>query len=161
MESRLFLDVIVREGSAIFQLLSSKDQTLLVWRNSLLVLDFGFDIFNGIRGFHFQSDSLASQSFDENLHSSTETEDKMESRLFLDVIVREGSAIFQLLSSKDQTLLVWRNSLLVLDFGLDIFNSVRGLYFQRDCFAGQGFHENLHSTSETQHQMQCTLLLDV
>jgi hypothetical protein len=31
-------------------LLSGKDQTLLVWGDSLLVLDFGFDILDGVRG---------------------------------------------------------------------------------------------------------------
>lgn len=39
MEGRLLLDVVVGQGSAILELLSGKDQTLLVGRDSLLVLD--------------------------------------------------------------------------------------------------------------------------
>ena len=38
MQGRLLLDVVVTEGATIFQLLASKDQTLLVRWNALLVL---------------------------------------------------------------------------------------------------------------------------
>jgi len=48
----------------------------------------------------------------------------MESRLFLDVVVRESPAILQLFTSKDQSLLVWRDALLVLDLGLHVLNRV-------------------------------------
>ena len=119
MQGRLLLNVVVREGAAIFQLLSSKDQTLLIRRNAFLVLDLGLDIVNGVRGFHIQGDGLASESLDKDLHTTTETEDQVQGRLLLDVVVREGAAIFQLLSSKDQTLLIRRDALLVLDLGLD------------------------------------------
>ncbi len=54
----------------------------------------------------------------------------MKGRLRLDVVVREGPAILQLLSGKDQTLLIGRDSFFVLDLGLDGLYSVRGLYFQ-------------------------------
>jgi hypothetical protein len=37
-------------------------------------LDLGLDVFNGIRGFNFQSDSLSSKSFNENLHSSSQSQ---------------------------------------------------------------------------------------
>ena len=39
---------------SILKLLSSKNQPLLVGRNSLLVLDFRFHIFNRIGGLHLQ-----------------------------------------------------------------------------------------------------------
>jgi len=48
MESGLLLDVVVREGPAIFQLLASKDQPLLIRRDTLLVLDLGLDILDGV-----------------------------------------------------------------------------------------------------------------
>ena len=38
VEGGLLLDVVVRQGAAILQLLSSEDKTLLVWGNALLVL---------------------------------------------------------------------------------------------------------------------------
>jgi len=46
MKGRLFLDVVVRKGSAIFKLFACKDQPLLIWGNALLVLNLGFDILN-------------------------------------------------------------------------------------------------------------------
>jgi hypothetical protein len=48
----------------------------------------------------------------------------MESGFFLDVIIGEGAAIFKLLASEDQALLVWRNALLVLDLRLDVVDSI-------------------------------------
>merc|ERR1712061_780836 len=114
MEGGLLLDVVVRKSSSIFQLLSSKDQPLLVWGNSLLVLDLGLDILNEVRRLHLQGD-LPGQRLDEDLHTSSQSQHKMEGGLLLDVVVREGPAVLQLLSSKDQPLLVWGDALLVLD----------------------------------------------
>ena len=48
------------------------------------------------------------------LGTTTEAEHQVEGGLFLDVVVREGAAVLKLLSSKDQTLLIRRDSLLVL-----------------------------------------------
>ena len=49
--------------------------------------------------------------------TTTETEDQVERGLLLDVVVGEGAAVLQLLSSEDQTLLIRRDALLVLDLG--------------------------------------------
>merc|ERR1739837_59548 len=126
MKSALLLDVVVRKSSPILKLLPSKDQPLLVRGNSLLVLDLGLDILNGVRWLNLQGDGLASEGLDKDLHTSSQSEHKMKSALLLDVVVREGSTILKLLTSKDQPLLVWGNSFLVLDLGLDILNGVRG-----------------------------------
>ena len=40
MKSALFLDVVIGESSPIFELLASKDETLLVRRNAFLVLTY-------------------------------------------------------------------------------------------------------------------------
>merc|ERR1711884_886233 len=161
MEGRLLLDVVVRESSSILQLLSSKDQPLLVWGNPLLVLNLGLDILNGVRRLHLQSNGLASQGLDKDLHTTPQPQNKMKGRLLLDVVVRKSSSILQLLSSKDQPLLVWGNALLVLNLGLDILNRVRGLHLQGNSLASQGLHKDLHSTSQSQHKMEGRLLLDV
>jgi len=58
------------------------------------------------------------------LGTTTETQNQVERGLLLDVIIRESAAVLQLLSGEDQTLLVGRNSFLVLDFGLDIVDGV-------------------------------------
>ena len=88
MQSGLLLDVVVRESPTILQLLSRKDEPLLVRGDSFLVLtwecklevknlertnlDFSFHILNGIGRFHLQGDSLASQRLHENLHPASQ-----------------------------------------------------------------------------------------
>merc|ERR1712227_610076 len=138
MQGALLLDVVIREGSSILELLSSKDQPLLVWGNSFLVLDLGLDILNGVRRLNLKGDGLASEGLDKDLHTSSQSKHKMKSTLFLDVVVGEGSSIFQLLSSEDQSLLIWWDSFLVLDLGLDILNGVRRLNLEGDGLASQG-----------------------
>merc|ERR1712007_403012 len=154
MKSALLLDVVVRKGSSILKLLASKDQPLLVWGNSLLVLDLGLDILNGVRWLNLQGDGLASEGLDKDLHTSSESEHKMKSALLLDVVVRKGSSILKLLASKDQPLLVWGNSLLVLDLGLDILNGVRWLNLQGDGLASEGLDKDLHSSSQSEHKVK-------
>ena len=68
----------------------------------------------------------------------------MESGLLLDVVVREGAAILELLSSEDESLLIGWDALLVLDLGLDVLDGVRWLNIKGDSFTGEGLDENLH-----------------
>jgi len=161
MQSGLLLDVVVRKGATILKLFAGKDQSLLVWGNALFILNLGFHIFNCVRRLNLECNGFASQGFDENLHTSSQTEYQMQSGLFLDVVVWEGAAILKLFASKDQPLLVWGNSLLVLDFGLDIFNGVRWFDLKGDGLASQGLDKNLHTSTETEDQVQGWLLLDV
>ena len=70
VKSRLLLDVVVGEGAAIFELLAGEDQALLVRRNAFLVLDFGFDIVDGIGGFDLEGDRLAREGLHEDLHTA-------------------------------------------------------------------------------------------
>ena len=144
MEGRFLLNVIVGESSSIFKLLSSEDETLLIWRNTFFVLDLSFDILNSISRLNFKSDGFTSESLDEDLHTTSKSENQVEGRFLLNVIVRESSAIFKLLSSEDKTLLVWRNTFFVLDLSLDVFNSICRLNFKGDCFTSEGLDENLH-----------------
>ena len=125
-------------------MLSSEDEALLIWGDAFLVLNLGLDVLNGVGGFNVQSDGLSSESLDEDLHATSEAENQVESGLLLDVVVGEGSAVFELLSSKDETLLIWGDAFLVLDLGLDVFDGVRGLDIESDGFSGKGLDENLH-----------------
>jgi hypothetical protein len=94
---------------------------------------------------HLVAVELGGKSLERRLNdTTTETENKVQSRLLLDVVVGEGSAILELLASEDQSLLVRGNALLVLDLGLDIVDGVRGLDLEGDGLARQGLHENLH-----------------
>ncbi len=71
----------------------------------------------------------------EDLHAAAETQDQMQRRLFLDVVVRKGATIFQLFASKDETLLIRRNAFLVLNFSLHVINRVAGLHIEGDSFS--------------------------
>jgi len=161
MEGGLLLDVVIRESSSILELLSGEDQSLLVWWDSLLVLDLGLDVLDGVSWLDIKSDGLSSQSLDEDLHTTSESQDEMESRLLLDVVVAEGSAVLELLSGEDESLLVGRDALLVLDLSLDVLNGVGWLNFEGDGLTGEGLDENLHTTTESEHEVKSGFLLDV
>ena len=68
MEGRLLLDVVVRQGAAVLELLAGEDEALLVRGDALLVLDLGLDVVNGVRGLNVEGDGLARQGLDKDLH---------------------------------------------------------------------------------------------
>ena len=162
MEGGLFLDVVVREGAAVLKLLAGEDQALLVGGDALLVLNLRLDVVDSVGRLDLEGNGLARQGLNEDLHSTAEAEDQVEGRLLLDVtaeisetcstpaggrdlLVAQGATIFELLAGEDQTLLVGRDALLVLDLGLDIVNSVRGLDLEGDGLSGEGLNEDLHA----------------
>jgi len=154
MEGGLLLDVVVGESSSILELLSSEDESLLVWWDTLLILDLGLDVLDGVSWLDIKGDGLTSESLDEDLHTTSESEDEMESRLLLDVVVREGSTVFELLTSEDKSLLIWRNTFFVLDLSLDIFNGVSWLNIKGDGFTSEGLDEDLHTSSKSEDQVE-------
>ena len=79
--------------------------------------------------------------------ASSESEDQVQGRLLLNVIVREGSAILKLLSSEDQSLLIGWNSFLILYLGLHVLNCVRWFDIESDSFASECLDEDLHASS--------------
>ena len=60
MKSRLLLNVVVAQGTTVLELLSGKDETLLIRGNSFLVLNLGLDVVDGIGRLDLKSDGLAS-----------------------------------------------------------------------------------------------------
>jgi uncharacterized membrane protein len=155
------LDVVVREGSAILELLSCEDESLLVWWDTFLILDLGLDVLNSVCWLDIEGDGLTSEGLDEDLHTSSESQDEMKSRLLLDVVIGEGSAVLELFTSEDESLLIWWDSFLVLDLGLDVLNGVCWLDIEGDGLTSEGLDEDLHTTSESEDEMECGLLLDV
>ena len=98
----------------------------------------------------------------------------MEGTLLLDVVVRKSSSVLQLLPGKDEPLLVWGNSFLVLikthsefhflelsqfysylDLGLHVLDGIAGLHLQGDGLPGECLHKDLHLG------LDCWLLVDV
>ena len=68
---------------------------------------------NRVRRLDLQGDGLPRERLHEDLHAATETEDEVEGRLLLDVIVREGAAVLELLAREDEALLVGRDAVRV------------------------------------------------
>merc|ERR1712188_176365 len=62
------LDVVVLECAAILELLPGKDESLLVWRDALLVLDLSLHGFDGIGAFHLKGDGLPCECLHKDLH---------------------------------------------------------------------------------------------
>ena len=161
MEGRLLLNVVVRKGSAVLELLSSEDEALLIRGDALLVLDLSLDVLDGVRRLDVEGDGLTGQSLDEDLHTTAESEDQVKGGLLLDVVVRKSAAVLELLSSEDQSLLIGGNTFLVLNLSLNILDSVRRLDVEGDGLSGKSLNENLHSTSQSEDQVKGRLLLDV
>jgi len=107
-------------------------------------LNLGLDIVDSVGALDLKSDGLAGKSLDEDLHTTTETKNQVKGRLLLNVVVREGATILELLASEDESLLVRRNALLVLNLALHIVDGVGGLDLKGDGLAGEGLDEDLH-----------------
>ena len=54
-------------------------------------------------------------NLDRSHTATSKSEDEMEGGLLLDVVVGEGSSVFELLSSEDESLLIGGNTFLILD----------------------------------------------
>jgi len=147
MQCGLFLNVVVRESSSIFQLFACKDQALLIWGNTFFVLNLCFDIVNGVTRFHIKGDGLSRQRLDKDLHASSQSQDKVKSGLFLDVVVRQSAPILELLACKDQALLIWGNTLFVLNLCFDIVNGVTCFHIKGDGLSRQRLHKDLHAST--------------
>ena len=77
-------------------------------------LDFRFDIFNSVRGFDLEGNSFSGEGLYEDLHSSSQSKNQVKGRLFLDVVVGKSSAILELFSSENKTLLIRGDTLFIL-----------------------------------------------
>jgi len=161
MEGWLFLDVVIWKSSSVLKLLSSEDKSLLIWWDTFFILDFGLDIFNGVSWFNIKGDGLTSESLYEDLHTSSKSENQMESGFFLDIVVRKCSSILKLLSSKDKSLLIWWDTFLILDFSFNVLNGVCWLNVKSNGFSSKGLDEDLHTSSKSEDQVESGFLLNV
>ena len=69
MECALLLNIVIRKSASIFKLLACKDESLLIRRNALLVLDLLLDTLDCVRRLNIKSNSLTRQSLDKYLHA--------------------------------------------------------------------------------------------
>merc|ERR1719458_245064 len=85
--------------------------------------------------------------------TTTESQHKVQSRLLLNVVIAQGTSILQLLPGKDQPLLVWGNSFLVLNLCFHVVNGIGGLDIQCDGLAGECLHKDLHRAGKKPLQL--------
>ena len=76
--------------------------------------------------------------------ATTEAEHEVEGGVLLDGVVLERVAVLELLAGEDQTLLIGRDALLVLDLSLDVLDPVSRLDLERDVLPREGLDEDLH-----------------
>ena len=81
------------------------------------------------------------------IDTAPKTKDQVKRRLLLDIVVRQGSSVLELFTREDQTLLIRRDALLVLNLSLDVVDGVAGLDIEGDGLTRQGFDEYLHGCS--------------
>jgi len=156
----LLLNVVVGQRATVLKLLSSKNETLLVGWDTLLVLDLRLHIVDGIRRLNLKGDGLSGEGLDEDLHSTTETEHKMKGGLLLDVVIRKSATVLELLSSEDKTLLIRGDSLLVLNLALNVVDGVGRLNLESDGLSSQSLNEDLHVDGLRGLSVVCVLVKD-
>ena len=164
MNSVLFFDVVVSEGSLINQLFTSEDESLLLGWDTFLVLDFSFKVINFISGVNVHDHGFSSKGSDEDLEGSAlHSQEHVNCGLFRDVTILESGSVLQLFSSKDKSLLRNWDSSLVLHVFLNGLDLVGWVDVNSPGLSSDGFDEDLHiaSTSESQDQVDGVLISDV
>ena len=68
MKSGLLLNIVIGKGPAVLELLSSENEALLVRGDSLLVLNLGLHVIDGIGRLDLESDGLAGKGLHKDLH---------------------------------------------------------------------------------------------
>ena len=112
--------VVTQEHSALNLLLESDVSVVTALSLSAVV---GFEWESGVafsanHSFAFVLSSESSKywlDFHGSHTSTSKSEDEMKSGLFLDVVIRKSSSIFELLSGEDKSLLIWRNTFFILN----------------------------------------------
>lgn len=76
--------------------LTFERETLQMLRNAFFALDFGLDVFDGIRRLDLQRNRLSRFQRDENLHTTAQTQNQVKSRFLLNIVVAQRTAILEL-----------------------------------------------------------------
>ena len=68
VEGRLLLDVVIGKCSSILELLTGENESLLIRWDTLLILNLGFNVLDGVGWLDVESNRLTRQGFDKYLH---------------------------------------------------------------------------------------------
>lgn len=144
MQRALLLDVVIAQRPTVFQLLASKDQTLLVRRDPFLVLNLGFHVVDCVRGFDFEGDRLAG----ERLRTRARAE-RSEARRWRGDNGKGGEMSTTMIERK---VVQETENMSAMQLGDDTRCALRSLTH---------LDKDLHTATQPQHQMQGRLLLNV
>ena len=161
VKSAFFLNIVVTNCSVILKPFSCKNESLLIGWNSFFCKDFLFYCSNVISVFNVQSNGFSCECSYEYLHSSPESEDKVDCAFLLDVVVSKSTLVFELLSCKNESLLIDWDSFFVCNQSFEVGNSLASLNFACHCLSCECSYEYLHSSPESEDKVDCAFLLDV
>ena len=150
--------MVSQRTEAVYQQLHSA-LNLLLWSDITVVTALSLSAVDGLwwktsialSADHFLALELSGESskswlnLDGTHTSASESENQMEGRLLLDVVVGKGSSILKLFTSEDESLLIWWDALLILNFGFDILDRVGWLHVESNRLTREGFDKNLHN----------------
>ena len=78
---------------------------------------------------HLVTVVLAGQSLQRGFNdTTTKTENQVKGRFLLNVVITQGTTVFELFTGENETLLIRRDTFLILDLLLDIVNGVRAVF---------------------------------
>ena len=115
MEGGLLLNGVVRESMAVFQLFSNGDEVLLVGWDPFVVLYLGLQLLDGVWWLEVTCDGLASEDLDKDLFSTKQSEEYVDGGFLMDVVIREDFAVYELLSTEHQSLLIGWDAFSLMD----------------------------------------------
>jgi hypothetical protein len=87
-------------------------------------LDLGLEFFDGLTRFNVEENGPSGGRLDEYVNSTSVSKDEVQDGSLPDVVISESYFVLRCLASKDESLKVGRESLLVSDLGLYVFDGV-------------------------------------
>ena len=129
------LNTIVWQNSATINLYPGfgEDQFLFILGDAYFDLDQSLEFLYGVILIHILKNDSSRESLDKDFHSFW-LDYQMNSGFFLNFVVieceiRENCSVLKHLTVKYKPLLFWRNTFLVLDLSLDVFDGFSMLNF--------------------------------
>lgn len=161
MDGAFLLNVVVSHGTLIVELLSCENKPLLVSWDSFLCHYFFLEISNGVSVLCLNGDGLSCKGPNEDLVTSSQSQDEVKSAFLLYVVVAHSALILEALTCENKSLLIGRDAFLGQDLFLDGSDAVSVLCLDGDGLSCEGPNEDLESTTKSKHQVDGVFLLDV
>ena len=141
-KSRLICDSIICETVFVLKFGFRKVEVLLLTFDVLSLVNQGLNNLNCIERHDFEIHGLARVCLNKDVHYLSKHE--VECRGSHDIVVLKAVFVLKVFAIKEEMLLINGNSLVFLDLGFDIRNSVAWVYYEINCFSRVDFDENFY-----------------